>query len=1050
MSKKALWSQLLVVISTLLAASAASAESVIYQHNFAGDAASSLNGQSPDTASGTHGGVSDVTWNSHARLKADGSIGTSAGTGASAFLPFKPLSGYIYTISVDTQAKAVANNPTTTLSYVGVGLYNGTPNPEGAVGGGPVISPIGRSPDNTANALSSEGPFQILRRWHRSNPTGGSATLQANHLGTLGTDAGTWRLSIKLDTTNPADWKYRWLTEDVTTSTLLSETAWTSLGALGANPITSVQLFNEGPLSSGSFDNFLVTVEDPSTLIYSHDFTGQAADALHNVALDVATGGLGSSSATTWRSNTGIKADGSVASVATGMSAFVPFSPVDGQIYTISVDTTSLPIATSPTTTLSYIGLSLHNNVPQLSAAVGGQHVIAPIVRSPDHTPNAGSSAGPFQILRRWHRDTPSTDNTSLTQDHLGTLGTNAGKWRLTIQLNTANPGGWQYRWMVEEVETGTVISRSVSDGQPWRSLGSLGSRPITSIVLLNQGQLASGSFGAFRVSAVPMAPLPVPDPVVVDAAYPGGNIRVLSTSQTSGGPRIGTLAPDQRHMQSGQQWFYWSFRTKDTAGFTAAFQNRDHVGPRGAAVSHDEGKTWSYMGPSSVVQQTVNGASCWTFTVPPVAEGAEVRYAFCPQYQQSHFDDWVSRQNGNPHLEVTELTRSRNDRKVELVRIGRPLTDTDAKVVLLTARHHSCEVIGSYVMEGFLDAALADDELGARLRKRTILAVPFVDKDGVEEGDQGKNRAPHDHNRDYNEVPIYPEVAAIKQLGAQVGARTASFIDLHCPTVHGFWDKRVYFVGAPEADVAANQRAFHTRIMELRQGPLTIVPEDYLPFGQDWNTNANYSQGKNSSAWARETFPNSRYISTIEISYSVVNGVEMTAERARALGADLARTLAPHILSTYAGDDPAKLWQVEHFQEDAENPAVFSWTADNDQDGVTNLAEYAFNQSPLEPSVITLEEATGTSGLPSIRTVEAPSGKVLRIEYLRRKASVDPGISYLPQISESLVVDGPEGWRGTTAAEQVTSVDDAWERVVIEEPSEVPARFARVFVSRD
>ena len=45
------------------------------------------------------------------------------------------------------------------------------------------------------------------------------------------------------------------------------------------------------------------------------------------------------------------------------------------------------------------------------------------------------------------------------------------------------------------------------------------------------------------------------------------------------------------------------------------------------------------------------------------------------------------------------------------------------------------------------------------------VICVPFVDYEGVIRGDQGKSRVPHDHNRDYNERPLYPEVAAIQKL---------------------------------------------------------------------------------------------------------------------------------------------------------------------------------------------------------------------------------------------------------------------------------------------
>ncbi len=76
---------------------------------------------------------------------------------------------------------------------------------------------------------------------------------------------------------------------------------------------------------------------------------------------------------------------------------------------------------------------------------------------------------------------------------------------------------------------------------------------------------------------------------------------------------------------------------------------------------------------------------------------------------------------------------------------------------------------MATYALEGFLSAVLADDACGRQWQENwEVLAVPFLDKDGVENGDSGKNRAPHDHNRDYNEQPLYPEIAALMKQGAK------------------------------------------------------------------------------------------------------------------------------------------------------------------------------------------------------------------------------------------------------------------------------------------
>src|SRR5690606_31742336 len=105
----------------------------------------------------------------------------------------------------------------------------------------------------------------------------------------------------------------------------------------------------------------------------------------------------------------------------------------------------------------------------------------------------------------------------------------------------------------------------------------------------------------------------------------------------------------------------------------------------------------------------------------------------------------FVKKHSKNPHLKVSVLTKSRKGRDVQLLRIGEP--GPGKQSVLFTARHHATETIASYVLEGILAEAMADNATGEAFREKYVLyAVPLVDHDGVEDGDQGKNRQPHDH----------------------------------------------------------------------------------------------------------------------------------------------------------------------------------------------------------------------------------------------------------------------------------------------------------------
>src|SRR5690606_25193032 len=133
------------------------------------------------------------------------------------------------------------------------------------------------------------------------------------------------------------------------------------------------------------------------------------------------------------------------------------------------------------------------------------------------------------------------------------------------------------------------------------------------------------------------------------------------------------------------------------------------------------------------------------------------------------------------PWLRQEVLTQTRGGRDVPLVRMG------DGPVpVFISARHHCCEMMPSYAIEGLIDYCRDDREPEANwLRQQaTITIVPIVDLDGVEAGDQGKGRRPRDHNRDYVGTSIYPEVAAVRGLLESV--QPTVMLDLHCPWIAG------------------------------------------------------------------------------------------------------------------------------------------------------------------------------------------------------------------------------------------------------------------------
>ena len=113
--------------------------------------------------------------------------------------------------------------------------------------------------------------------------------------------------------------------------------------------------------------------------------------------------------------------------------------------------------------------------------------------------------------------------------------------------------------------------------------------------------------------------------------------------------------------------------------------------------------------------------------------------------------------------------------------------------------------------------------------------------------------------------------------------------------------------------------------------------------------------------------------------------------------------------------------------------------------DGVPNLLKFAFNMDPTKPDVSKLHQVSPSpevwAGLPAQSIV----GGKLRLEFLRRKASLNPGISYTPQFGSN-----PSGCSDAAIINPPTSIDGTWERVVVDDPSPVGAqRFGRVKVTQ-
>ena len=379
---------------------------------------------------------------------------------------------------------------------------------------------------------------------------------------------------------------------------------------------------------------------------------------------------------------------------------------------------------------------------------------------------------------------------------------------------------------------------------------------------------------------------MPFDSEFTVDADFPGGNL-ILDEID---GDAV-RLHQDLRDTEG--DWFFWHFRARGAAGrsLTFVFTGSPVLGTHGPAISTDGGATYNYA-PGGVVEA---GRSFKHDFAP--CEG-EVYFCFAIPYLERHMEPFFAEYADSPFLRREILCTTRKGRANERLHLGK-LDGEPTYRVLLTSRHHCCESIATYCVEGFMRAVLADDAIGQWFREQVeLLVVPFVDKDGVEDGDQGKNRKPRDHGRDYADESIYPTCAAIREFVPQWSAgklRTA--MDVHCPWIRGEFNEFVYAVGHPEPEMWEQQVAYSTLLEAACSGELKHYSRNNLPFGQAWNKPGNYSAGKGAGRWAAGQ-PGVQLATSLEIPYASATGVQVTAENARHLGGDMARALQAYLIS--------------------------------------------------------------------------------------------------------------------------------------------------------
>lgn len=380
-----------------------------------------------------------------------------------------------------------------------------------------------------------------------------------------------------------------------------------------------------------------------------------------------------------------------------------------------------------------------------------------------------------------------------------------------------------------------------------------------------------------------------------VSTNFEGGNAEVVRLDQTTRTLRI------MPQLHEGRGWPCWWFLKLDglTPGQTVTLEVQAQTKPfregqvlaaawcqpKHAWLSSD-GESWA---PSDA--GTLSPDEVMVYQIKPTA--ASLSLAWGPPFVPADAEKLLTEiAQKLPDAQRFELAKTRQGRPVNGIRIG---AEDAPHQVWVGSRQHAWEAGGSQVGRGFIRWYASDE--AAALRSKTCLHyIPIMDVDNAALGAGGKEAIPRDHNRDWADKPVYPEVAAAQRMIREVHTKKGLdvFIDLHNP---GAGDG-IFFFGpfAFERMTGIQQRNYQRWITLAAENiihPRKVEPK--YRFASYVKTEE--ERGRMSSGWVRAHTADSTISVTLETGW---NSPLMSVEGYSGIGAGLGRTLA-----TYLGENP-------------------------------------------------------------------------------------------------------------------------------------------------
>lgn len=318
---------------------------------------------------------------------------------------------------------------------------------------------------------------------------------------------------------------------------------------------------------------------------------------------------------------------------------------------------------------------------------------------------------------------------------------------------------------------------------------------------------------------------------------FEGGSAHVIAIDQTA---RVVRFMPDG---DPARGWTCWWYLRVDGVARDERLMLELHGSDRPSRNNGvDTGKPLAPAWAMPANAAFSADSTTWRQTAPGRRDGARIIYevtgtggplwiAWGPPFTPRHTDELLATAERKlpGAARGFEVARTLQDRVVRALRVSEG-SAAQRPGIWLTARQHAWESGASWVAQGLTEWLLSDDPDARWLRGRAeVVIVPIMDVDNAATGNGGKEAAPRDHNRDWDDAPVYPEVAAVQRALRALAKenRLSLYLDLHNPAPADV--RPFFFVGPAEVMTERgreNQAAFLAAAKLRIAGPLVLNKE--------------------------------------------------------------------------------------------------------------------------------------------------------------------------------------------------------------------------------